>query len=151
MRSVALVKRAYEGAVSYSYLQQCAIGWAWKERADAFDLWQAQARDKVTTKLRDEHVERWLQDQIEIGELQTQIVKRGLEALNKKLIDGADGMRPNELARLIEVLHKNQNLATGKPTEIVDNQIDLSDASDGELADLAAMRDRLTKIAQGAG
>lgn len=148
LRTVALVARAYSPAYGYGYLLALSHSWAWEERVEAYDLWQARERDAKVSKLRSEQNERWALDQVEIGELQTQIVKAELEGLRKRQLAG-ENIRPNELARLIEVLHKNQNLATGKATERVDGQIDLSKMSPEKLAGLEAMRAELEELAKG--
>lgn len=149
LRTIRLVERAYAPAYGYGYLVQCAHGWAWKERADAFDLWMAQERDANMAKLRAEHGERWAKDQIEIAEVTTSLVKGELYSLLKRQAQG-ETIPGNVLARLIEVLHKNQNLALGKPTEILDAGLDLGDASAETLARLESVRADLEKLAKGA-
>lgn len=148
IRTVAAVVRAYAPAYSYAYTHTLSHSWAWKERAEAYDLHNARERDAAVAKLRADHAERWAQDQIEIGESQTQIVKHELASLRRRQLAG-EVIRPNELARLIEVLHKNQNLATGKATERVDAGYDLSNASPEQIADLERQRDVLSRLAKG--
>lgn len=148
-RTISIVHRAYAPAYGYGYLVQCAHGWAWKVRVESFDTWQAQERDAHMAKLRAEHGERWANRQITLAEMTATLVQNELGALIKAQANG-ERLPGNTLARLIADMHKHEQLALGKPTEILDAGLDLGDASAETLARLESVRADLEKLAKGA-
>jgi len=143
-------------ATARAFGHSCALvcAWArnysWADRAEAYDRDVLSERDRTYAARAARQSETWAAEQAELFDLGTLFVRNELEQLLKRQAAG-ERIRPNELARVLEILIKARNLAAGKPTEIIDSGVDLSTMSETQRQALEAMRAELTEIANSKG
>lgn len=135
-------------SVSYATLYSWAHSWAWIDRAAMYDRVQVAERAETLATLQRTSNADWATQQAEIFALQTEIVLDELRATRKKQLNG-ERMRPNELARHVEILNRNRTLAAGGATERVETPLDLKNWTDDDVANFEAMRDRLIERTKG--
>jgi hypothetical protein len=147
-RTLVSCARAYLGAYSYGWIVQTSKAWAWPERAAAFDQWHTAQRSSQAALLIAEQNARWAEEQATQAVKLGTILDRELDRIAKDQNNGAP-MRSATFARLLEIHHKHQQLATGGATEVVDNRLDLASLTDEQRAALEAARPALEQLAKG--
>lgn len=135
-------------SVSYAAIYAWAHSWAWTDRAELYDQVQVKERAQMLGQLQAQSNATWATEQAEIFALQTALVLDELRAARKKQLAG-ERMKPNELARHVEILNRNRTLASGGATDRVENGLDVSNWTADDLANFEAMRDRLIERTKG--
>lgn len=143
-----LAHAARHCSVSYATIYAWAHGWAWADRAEMYDREQVASRAQTLAKLQADSNADWSKEQAEIFALQTALVLDELRAARKKQLNG-ERMKPNELARHVEILNRNRTLAAGGATDRVENTLDFANATDEDLTNFEAIRERLVQRTKG--
>lgn len=153
-RTVANTQRlAHQGEGSgytYSYVLQLSRAWFWAERAEAYDAVVVEQRKEAFVKLEAEKIARWNHDQLELAELAKQIARSELIAIIKRQEDGQP-LSGAVLTRLLDTIHKWQQISVGGKTDDIGLGIDLSRLSAEAQTALQteAVREALAQIAKG--
>ncbi len=127
------VRTAYQ--ISSGTLSRWAKQGAWHARALLYDERVAAEREEVLAVVREKSNDDSAKEWLRLSELGKKVLETELlKMLNRAQENPFTTFKPNELARLTEVINKVENLARGKPTEIQESSMDLSSLSDAELA-----------------
>ncbi len=113
----------------------------WSDRVTSYDQHRAAQRALERVKLEQESDVTWAEARAEILAKIRTVSLQGLDQLAHDLENRRTRMRPNELKQLTDLLLKFGNLANGDATDRVDNVIDLSNASNEDLAALERLRE----------
>ena len=112
----------------------------WVDRVAYYDQHRAAARAAERQRLEQVEDVAWSEQRAELLGKLRELALHGLDQLTHDLANRRARLRPNELKQIADVLLKYGNLANGDATERVDNVIDLSNASDEDLAALERLR-----------
>lgn len=138
-RTYAAVTR--RAGVPYSSVLRWSRENFWIDRVAHYDMYRAEQRQAELRRLETADVEAWSDQRAELLATLREVGLHALDQLAKDLKDRRTRLRPNETKQLLDVLLKYGNLANGDVTERVDNVLDLSQASDDDLAALERLRE----------
>lgn len=135
-----LASAARRSGASYPTIARWAKENYWHDRVEAYDKHRADMRARELARQDAADAETWAEQRAEILAKLRQASLQGLDQLVHDLANRRTRMRPNEIKQITDLLLKFGNLANGDATERVDNVIDLSQASDEDLAALERLR-----------
>ena len=139
-RHRTLASAARRSGVAYPTIQRWARENFWHDRCESYDAMRAATRATERRKLETEADQAWAEQRAELLAKLREAALHGLDQLVHDLTNRRTRLRPNELKQITDVLLKYGNLANGDVTERVDNVIDLSNASEEDLAALERLR-----------
>ncbi len=113
----------------------------WADRVSAYDQHRAAQRAVERERQDKQDAVTWAEQRAEILARLNEITRAGMDQLIHDLSNRRTRLRPNELKQLADLQMRYGNLANGDATERVDNVIDLSNASDEDLAALERLRE----------
>lgn len=113
----------------------------WIDRVASYDIARAQVRAQERERIEAQEATAWAEQRAEILAKLREVSLQGLDQLAHDLANRRTRLRPNELKQITDLLLKFGNIENGDPTEIVDNQIDLSQATPEQLAALESLRE----------
>ncbi len=148
-RQLTTVHAAYNGAYAYGTIVHVAQQWRWAERVQAFDTWVTAERDAKLREIMAQQAEQWAQAQAEMLALATQTARESFAQWLKRLRDG-ERLTIKETQALFEMINKAQALLAGKPTEILDQRLDLGQLTPEQFAalDTPQVRAALESVAK---
>lgn len=147
-RTLKAAHNGYSSAYGYGWITAHAQAWVWEERAAAFDSWHTAQRSKLVADLIATQAIRWAEDQALRAVRVGSILDTELDRIAKAQASGRP-LKETTLVRLLEIHHRQQQIATGGATDIVDNRLDLASLTDEQLASLEAARPALEQLAKG--
>jgi len=136
-----LASAARRSGLAYHQVSRWSRENYWADRVESYDAARAAARTVERLKLEQADDEAWAVQRAELLGKLREVALHGLDQLVHDLTHRRTRLRPNELKQIADVLLKYGNLANGDVTERVDNVIDLSNASEEQLAALESLRE----------
>lgn len=129
---------------TYTHVLNCAKGWDWPTRVQAWDDWQAFERTQALVELEAQKAEMWKHAQLELAADGIQIIRNEMAAIRKRQAEGRP-LNGATLTQLMVNVHKWMQLQTGGVTESV--KLDLTDAELEQLdkPEVLAALDKLAK------
>lgn len=136
----ALAKHAAAVGRSYQAVRGWAVGWGWDARILAWDQAVDAGRQSATMTATQEMAAR----HIKLSQSVLDVVEHGLRKIKADLSTDFGRLKPQEIARLLEVASKLERLSRGEATERVEgtDYSTLSDEDLGVLEEIAARTGR---------
>lgn len=113
----------------------------WADRCASYDAYRIQEREALRRAAEARADQDWAEQRAELMRKTTQAAQIAVGQLLDRLRQNRADMRPNEITRLLDRLMHWQQVVNGEITEKVevDHELDLSNATDEQLATLAKL------------